>query len=404
VSIESETRRPSRSVLVVDDDPAVHDAIQVELEELFQVHHAQDAATALRVIGAEPIDVLLLDILMPRTDGLEILARVRKLKPQLPVIVVTALDKAAVATESLRLGARDCITKPFEPEALVLSLMAVLAPPSRPRRHPAAPPSSHQPRGHRHPRPVLLVGRDVSAMATLKAALGTPATEVLSSVSAALQQCDDRQPALTVIDDSIDLDGVLNVVNVVRSTVKDCRLLVGFGPGRSALDLRELMALQPDALIRKPYDLNEVRLWARLAAEDDTAVSVGSLSPPLVKALWYVHSDYRTAGVAAAARASHVSKSRLAHLFATELGVTFWSHVIRVRVEIAKSLLADTPDKLEHIAKLTGFCDAPHLSRVFLRCFGQSPGAFRRKSAERRHRTAAPHPSAKVQKNRPPVH
>jgi len=80
------------------------------------------------------------------------------------------------------------------------------------------------------------------------------------------------------------------------------------------------------------------------------------------------------------ARAVGLSSAQLAYLFRRETGMSVKEYATRVRVEIIKRLLAETDDKLDIIAEQLGFCDAPHLSRVFRRICGCPPGEYRRQS------------------------
>jgi AraC-like DNA-binding protein len=72
-----------------------------------------------------------------------------------------------------------------------------------------------------------------------------------------------------------------------------------------------------------------------------------------------------------------VSAGHLAHLFPAELCMTVKEVVTKVRIEVAKQLLYDRSDTLEHIAEQVGFSDASHLSRVFLQFAGHRPGNYR---------------------------
>lgn len=82
--------------------------------------------------------------------------------------------------------------------------------------------------------------------------------------------------------------------------------------------------------------------------------------------------------VSAIADAIHVSASHLAHRFRLETGMTVKEYVTKVRVEMARRMLLETDAKLESIANAVGFCDAPHLSRVFVQYTHRRPGEFRR--------------------------
>jgi two-component system response regulator YesN len=95
-----------------------------------------------------------------------------------------------------------------------------------------------------------------------------------------------------------------------------------------------------------------------------------------------IRANYRAPlTVSGIARAIHVSSSHLAHRFRSETGMTVKEYVARVRVEMASRMLRETDAKLESIADAVGFCDAPHLSRVFVQYTRQRPGEYRRRPA-----------------------
>lgn len=130
------TARPRAVVLVVDDDEALRESVQGHLEDHFDVRLAPDGPTALKLVSSEPIDVVLLEILMCGTDGFEIMTRLHTARPDLHIIVLTALDRAATATQAMKLGALDYVVKPSSREELVSLVSAALLMP-RVRRRPS---------------------------------------------------------------------------------------------------------------------------------------------------------------------------------------------------------------------------------------------------------------------------
>lgn len=106
--------------LVVDDEPASRMNIRDLLtEERFRVEEAADGLSALELVGQQEFDVVLLDIRMPKMDGLAVLKQVAKRYPQLPVIVFTAHGTSDHAIEAMKIGAFDYLTKPFDIEELL---------------------------------------------------------------------------------------------------------------------------------------------------------------------------------------------------------------------------------------------------------------------------------------------
>ena len=104
-------------VLVVDDTPANRDMLTRRLaRQGFEVEAAADGEAALRLIDAGRFDVVLLDVMMPGMNGLDVLKAVRKTRPptELPVIMATAKDASHDVVEALELGASDYVTKPLD--------------------------------------------------------------------------------------------------------------------------------------------------------------------------------------------------------------------------------------------------------------------------------------------------
>jgi DNA-binding NtrC family response regulator len=108
-------------ILVVDDEEIVIRSCQRILGGgNYTVDAARDGAEALRMVEEAPYDVVVLDIMMPRVDGLEVLQRVKEAHPDVEVVMVTGLSQIETAVRSMKLGAFDYLPKPFEPDELRL--------------------------------------------------------------------------------------------------------------------------------------------------------------------------------------------------------------------------------------------------------------------------------------------
>jgi DNA-binding response OmpR family regulator len=122
-------------VLVVDDDPTVSDVVRRYLEQDgFEVRLAADGLTALAAVRAEPPDLVILDLMLGGIDGLEVCRRLRRDRPDLPVVMLTALGEEADRVVGLEVGADDYVTKPFSPRELVLRVRSVLRRTAPPRQ------------------------------------------------------------------------------------------------------------------------------------------------------------------------------------------------------------------------------------------------------------------------------
>jgi len=114
-------------ILVVDDDRAVRDSLRRSLEfNGYQVELASDGAQALEAIVANRPDAMVLDVMMPRLDGLEVARRLRSTGDDLPILVLTARDTVSDRVSGLDAGADDYLPKPFALEELLARLRALL--------------------------------------------------------------------------------------------------------------------------------------------------------------------------------------------------------------------------------------------------------------------------------------
>src|ERR671929_1063754 len=114
-------------ILVVDDEPAVREAIDRALRlDGYRTELADDGRAALNAIALAPPDAVVLDVLMPEVDGLEVCRRLRAAGDRTPVLVLTARDAIADRVRGLDAGADDYLVKPFALEELLARLRALL--------------------------------------------------------------------------------------------------------------------------------------------------------------------------------------------------------------------------------------------------------------------------------------
>jgi len=125
----------SRRVLVVEDDPAIRRGVVAALSFAgYKVLEAADGPRGLSLAETAEVDLVLLDVVLPGTDGLEILRRVRESRPTRPVILMTARAAEDDRVGGLAAGADDYVVKPFSVRELLARVEAVLRrSPERPR-------------------------------------------------------------------------------------------------------------------------------------------------------------------------------------------------------------------------------------------------------------------------------
>jgi two-component system response regulator MprA len=114
-------------VLVVDDEPAVRRALERALTlEHYSVELASDGQEALDALADSPVDAVVLDIMMPRVDGLEVARRMRRAGDRTPILMLTARDAIDDRVTGLDVGADDYLVKPFALRELQARLRALL--------------------------------------------------------------------------------------------------------------------------------------------------------------------------------------------------------------------------------------------------------------------------------------
>jgi DNA-binding response OmpR family regulator len=116
-----------KKILYVDDDAALREIVRDQLSTNgFAVDEAEDGAAAISKLEAGNFDLMLLDINMPNKSGIDVLKFIKDKSLTCKVIMLTGRVGFSVATESLKLGADDYITKPFNMDYLLFSIKRVL--------------------------------------------------------------------------------------------------------------------------------------------------------------------------------------------------------------------------------------------------------------------------------------
>jgi transcriptional regulator GlxA family with amidase domain len=201
----------------------------------------------------------------------------------------------------------------------------------------------------------------------------------VSSVLEAVQALSERAFGLVMLDQTYkeeDIGALLGAARARRCGVLMIPEPLGIPRARQRFDRRGLSRYP--MLIQGLVEGAVGGLAARLRWPPQ--------QPPLGRlvsqAAEQIRAKYRgSLTVRAIAEAIHVSPSHLAHRFRLETGMTVKEYVARVRVEMARRMLLETDAKLDSIADAVGFCDAPHLSRVFVQYTRRRPGEYRRRPA-----------------------
>lgn len=115
------------NILVVDDDKNIRKLIKTVLEnEKYNVSTAENGLEALNLLGKTHIDLVVLDIMMPKMDGYEFTENIRKLNNQIPILMVSAKQLPVDKYKGFKVGTDDYITKPIDEEEMLLRIKALL--------------------------------------------------------------------------------------------------------------------------------------------------------------------------------------------------------------------------------------------------------------------------------------
>ena len=114
-------------VLVVDDEESIRTLVEYNLRQAgYDVLVAEDGQTALSIVSQRGVDLLILDLMLPGLNGLELCKKLRQEQSQIPIIMLTARGEEIDRVLGLEMGADDYVTKPFSPRELVARVRAVL--------------------------------------------------------------------------------------------------------------------------------------------------------------------------------------------------------------------------------------------------------------------------------------
>ena len=114
--------KDKKTLLIVDDDIAHRTMLRILLDWQFEIFEADDGSTAIEMAGKLNVDLILMDIRMAEVSGIEALDQIRSLKPDVPIIMMTAYFSDEIATGVRKRGAFDCLSKPFDFDELKLTI------------------------------------------------------------------------------------------------------------------------------------------------------------------------------------------------------------------------------------------------------------------------------------------
>ena len=114
--------KEKRSILVVDDDIAHRTMLRILLGWEYEISEADCGLEAIDKVQKTPFDMVLMDVCMPEINGVEALGKIKAFNPEIPVIMMTAYSSGETSAEALHKGAYDYLTKPFDFDALRITI------------------------------------------------------------------------------------------------------------------------------------------------------------------------------------------------------------------------------------------------------------------------------------------
>jgi len=129
----------NRTILIVEDEPSIVTLLQYNLEKLhFNTVTAYDGEEALQRFNEREYALIVLDLMLPKLDGVSVCKSIRSIDQQVPIIMLTAKNTEQDKVRGLELGADDYLTKPFSPKELIARIHAILRRTEKGKPHPSS--------------------------------------------------------------------------------------------------------------------------------------------------------------------------------------------------------------------------------------------------------------------------
>ena len=115
-----------KRILIADDEESIRESLNLILGETYDLAFAKNGEEALAHLSSGAFELALLDIKMPKLDGLEVLKRLQGTPHATPILMLTAYQSVEIAKEAIKLGAMDYLPKPFDREHLLTTIRGIL--------------------------------------------------------------------------------------------------------------------------------------------------------------------------------------------------------------------------------------------------------------------------------------
>jgi CheY-like chemotaxis protein/AraC-like DNA-binding protein len=345
-------------VLAVDDDKTALECIVAALKK-YEVLTTTNGADALAVVRSRRVDCVLLDLLMPGVDGLQVLSEIKAVDPHLDVILATGVVQPQAISTAMKRGAFEYLVKPYANEDLLRLVAQAVS-----RRGATV-------------ATLLLISADAGLIASI-AVLLEPHMTVATAIPRldALPDPGRHAPLVVVYHAGAATPPTASFVERLRERYSRSKIL-------ALIDSDGDQLAQPSVtVIAKPYQLPDVLQQITTLAPGLSALSVHSagLGVSLLRVMDFVAKSYRKPLRAQdLARAAGCSVHHLGHIAHQRLGVPLMEYLSRFRLEVARHLLTASRLTIDQVAGEAGFSSGSHLSRAFLAHTGYRPGGYRRR-------------------------
>ena len=116
-----------KSILICDDEEGIRESFKLILEKDYELSFATDGSEALNAVKKNPVDLVIMDIKMPRMDGIETIRKLKHTTPDIKVLVTSGYKSVETAQEAVAAGAVDYIVKPFERAEILCTVKKILS-------------------------------------------------------------------------------------------------------------------------------------------------------------------------------------------------------------------------------------------------------------------------------------
>jgi len=256
------------SVLIVDDNASVRSALRsiIKLDGHIVVGDASDGKTALTLFRQLKPDAIILDMVMPGTDSLAVMAEIREAGLATPVLVITDTDDQATLQQAFALGAIDSVTKPLNADRILTTLSQISR---QVRSGKAAATGQHSTAAGGEPSSAraVIIDSHPEARQFLKVLLGAANVNVVAEAEdgfEGLRSVEEHLPDLVFLDvDMAEING-LNVLRCLRAVHADLKVIMATSRSEGEI-VKEALSQGVAGYLLKPFDAGKVLASVRKA-------------------------------------------------------------------------------------------------------------------------------------------